>query len=50
MSDHMELGESHIIPIEDGWFLNKQTGEKRDPEGRVYDKFGELVHDPFDED
>lgn len=46
MSDHMELGESNIVPLEGGWFLNKLTGEKRDPEGRVFDKFGELVHDP----
>jgi hypothetical protein len=44
--DFMELGDSGLVPISDGWLLNTYTKETIDPEGRVYDKFGEVVFDP----
>lgn len=50
MSDHMELGETGIVPLENGKFLNKQTGETVDSKGRVFDKFGELIYDPESDD
>ncbi|HJS83541.1 MAG TPA: hypothetical protein VJ742_11980 [Nitrososphaera sp.] len=46
MGDFMELGNSGLIPLPDGWFLDQETGSRVDPEGRIYDKQGELIHDP----
>lgn len=48
--DEMEIGESGWVPEPNGWFRNKLTGERMDAEGRVYDRFGELVSDPGFED
>ena len=42
----MEYGDSGIIALEDGWFLETKTGNTIDPVGRVYDKTGELIYDP----
>jgi len=50
MGDFMEIGSSNLVPIENGWLLNKVTGEKIDPEGVIYDKEGHVVFDPMDED
>lgn len=44
--DFMEFGDSDLVPIDGGWFLNKKTKEKIDPNGRVFDQFGELIFDP----
>ena len=45
-NDFIELGDTDLVPQEHGWFLNKRTGEKIDPHGRIYDKFGELIFEP----
>jgi len=45
-NDFVEFGESNLIPIENGWFLNKKTKEKIDPDGRVFNEKDELVFDP----
>lgn len=46
MSDHMELGDTGMIPEEDGWYKDKRNGNRVDPEGRVYDNEGEMIWDP----
>lgn len=48
--DFMEMGDSGIVPLKDGWFLNKNTGETIDPHGVIYNKEGDVVYDPSDED
>jgi hypothetical protein len=48
-NDFMELGDTNLVPMPDGWFLNKETGETIDPNGYVYDKSGEVIFDPFEE-
>lgn len=45
-NDFMEIGDSGLVPQKDGWFYNKNTDEMIDPDGRVWDIEGELVHDP----
>lgn len=50
MSDYMELGDSGLIPQDDGWYMEKSTGNMIDPEGRVYDASGEKVYDPSEDD
>lgn len=51
-SDFIEFGDSGLIPILDGWFVNKATGDKISPDGRVFNSNGDLIHDPskVDED
>ena len=44
--DFMEFGDSDLISIDNGWFLNKRTQEKIDPNGCVYNKDGDLIFDP----
>lgn len=44
--DYMELGNSGLIPIKDGWFLDSETGNKIDPSGRVFDENHKLIYDP----
>lgn len=50
--DFIEFGESGLIPIQDGWFVNKANGDKIAPDGRVFNSSGDLIHDPskVDED
>lgn len=43
--DFIEFGETGLVPQKDGWFFNKKTGERIDPDGRVFDESGELVKD-----
>lgn len=45
-SDHMELGDTGIIPMEDGWFKNTRTNQTMDPDGCVYDEHGNIIYDP----
>lgn len=45
-NDFIEFGETNLVPIENGWFLNKVTKDKIDPEGCVYNEAGELIFDP----
>ncbi len=47
--DHIELGETGLVPLADGWFKNIHTNETIDPNGCVFDEKGELVFDPNDE-
>lgn len=46
----MELGESGLVPLKDGWYLEKTTGNRIDPSGRVYNTIGEIILDPTEED
>lgn len=46
--DFMELGDSGMVPTKDGWILNKDTSEKMDPDGRIFDMDGEMIFDPED--
>jgi len=49
--DHMELGDSGLIPEKGGWLRNKYTGERVSPDGVIYSKEGEVVYDPnFEEE
>lgn len=45
--DYMELGDTGLVPIKDGWLLDERTGNTIDPDGRIYNKLNELVWDPF---
>ena len=47
-SDFMELGDTNLVPIKDGWLLDKSSGNKIDPYGRVFDSNGEIILDPKD--
>jgi hypothetical protein len=47
-NDHMDLGDSNLVPIKDGWYINKVTKERIDPNGFVFDEDGNLVYDPFE--
>jgi len=44
--DFIELGDTGLVPAEAGWFVNVISGERFDPEGRIYNRFGELIYDP----
>lgn len=50
MSDYMELGNTGFVILEDGWYLNKRTGEKISPEGDLYNAAGELVESSDDDE
>lgn len=45
--DFMEIGETGLIPLKDGWFYNKKTKESIGPNGIIYDEHGEVVYHPF---
>lgn len=44
--DFMEIGDTGLVPIKDGWFYNKNTRESIDPNGVIYNEDGEVVYDP----
>lgn len=46
--ERMEVGD--LIPLRDGWFQDKYTGNLLDPEGRIYNLDNELIYDPTDDD
>lgn len=48
-NDVMEIGDTGLIPLADGWFKDSMTGFQIDPSGKVYDTSGVLVFDPDDE-
>lgn len=48
--DYMELGNTGLVAIENGWLLDTKTGNKIDGEGRVFDSEGELIYEPRDDD
>lgn len=35
--DYMETAGG-LVPLADGWFLVKETGERISPEGKIYNK------------
>lgn len=43
-SDFMEVGNG-LIPLEDGWYFDKETGYRVNPEGQVFDG-NECIFDP----
>lgn len=50
MDDYMEIGDTGWVLLDEGWLYNKNSGRKRDPEGREFNEAGELVYDPEDKD
>ena len=48
MTDHMELGESGLIPIQNGWFLQVETGMLIDPDGNYHNPATENSDDKKD--
>lgn len=50
-SDFMEFGQG-LISLENGWTLEKKTGNRIDPNGNVFSNSGELLwsHDLVDPD
>lgn len=43
--DFMEFGQG-LVGLPNGWALEKETGNKVDPEGKVFDKTGDLIWSP----
>lgn len=41
--DFMELGDSGLVALGQGWLMDPKTGNKRSPEGNVFNRFGELI-------
>lgn len=41
--DFMEIGTTGWVPVGEGWFEHKETGNKIDPDGNEYDKNGNLI-------
>jgi len=37
MSDHMEIGDTGLVPIKEG-FLNVETGERLDHDGNIIEE------------
>lgn len=48
--DYIEFGESGLVPLKDGWYLNRGTGEKISPDGQVFSEDGTLIFDPAELD
>ncbi len=48
--DFIEFGSTGLVPGKDGWFYNTKTGETISPDGTVYDRFGEIVSYPEEDD
>lgn len=46
--DFMELPNG-LVPLKDGWFLERKTGNRIDPSGRVYNDIGEIIKDPTED-
>jgi hypothetical protein len=44
--DFMEIGETGWVPIGEGSYINKYTGNTIDEIGREYDASGSLIYDP----
>jgi len=49
IDDHMEIGEG-LIPQPNGWFLDKETGNRINSEGQVFNVMGEMIWDPSIDD
>lgn len=54
MEDYMEYGQG-LISLPNGWALEKETGNRIDPDGRVFNVMGEMlwapdIVDPEEED
>ncbi len=45
MDDFMELGESGLVPLANGWFYEKNTGKYIDPDGKPHDKIEEVENE-----
>jgi len=46
--DFIEVGG--LVPLKDGWFLEKSTGKFIDPSGNVYGPDGSCLHGPNRDD
>lgn len=49
MEHKMSMGDN-LIPLEDGWAEDIERGYRISPEGTVYDRHGEVVDPPYDEE
>lgn len=45
-NDFMEYGDSGLVALPGGWFLNRRTKETVDPNGCVFNENGDLMYDP----
>lgn len=43
MDDFMEMGESGLIPLPDGWWLHKPSGHRISPGGDIFDRDGVCI-------
>lgn len=43
--DYMEIAGTGLVPLENGWYLDKQTGYRVNSEGQVFDG-NECIFDP----
>lgn len=41
--DFMEIGESGLVPLGQGWILDTKTGNKKSPDGHIFSKYGEML-------
>ena len=41
--DFMEMGESGLVALGQGWIHDTKTGNKRSPEGHIFNKEGEMI-------
>jgi hypothetical protein len=46
--DFMEIGETGWVPAGQGTFINRYNGHILDELGREYDREGNLIYDPED--
>jgi len=41
--DFMEMGDTGLVPIGEGWYLNKANNHRIDPNGNEFDEDGNLI-------
>jgi hypothetical protein len=46
----MEIGDSGLIPVGEGRWLDSNSGYQIDQDGRVYDSDGQLIEDNYYDD
>lgn len=48
--DEVEFGDTGLTAQSDGSYYNKYTKERITEDGKVFDKDGELIYDPDDDE
>lgn len=41
--DHMQIGDTGLVALENGWFLHTISGMKIGPDGSIVDENGKVV-------